>query len=55
MKNVVLGNWPEFDALHSHVHTLSSIFLGYDRKTKSTVTQVISIDSYLELLLLSTW
>lgn len=55
MKNIVLGNWPEFDALHSHVHKLSSIFVEYVRKTQGKFEQELSNDSYLQLLLLSTW
>ena len=55
MKNIVLGNWPEFDALHSHVHKLSSIFMEYVRKNQGTVEQELSNDSYLQSLLFSTW
>ena len=55
MKNIVLGNWPEFDALHSHVHRLSNIFVEYDREKKGAVEQELSNDSYVQLLLLSTW
>lgn len=56
MKNIVLGNWPEFDALHSHVHKLSSILVEYDRKRKNgKLKQELSNDSYLRTLLLSTW
>ena len=55
MKNIVLGNWPEFDALHSHVHRLSNIFVEYDREKSGAVEQELSNDSYVHLLLLSTW
>ena len=55
MKNIVLGNWPEFDALHSHVHKLFSIFVEHVRKTQGKVEQELSNDSYLQSLLLSTW
>lgn len=56
MKNIVLGSWPEFDTLHSHVHKLSSILVEYDRKRNEVdLERELSNDSYLELLLLSTW
>ena len=56
MKNIMLGNWPEFDSLHSHVHELSNIFVEYDRKRrKGEDKQELSNDSYLNVLLLSTW
>ena len=56
MKNIMLGNWPEFDSLHSHVHELSNIFVEYDRKRrKGKDEQELSNDSYLNVLLLSTW
>lgn len=56
MKNIVLGNWPEFDALHSHVHQLSSIFVEYDQKRQNgKLKQELSNDSYLKILLQSTW
>ena len=56
MKNIMLGNWPEFDSLHSHVHELSNIYVEYDRKRKKGKDeQELSNDSYLNVLLLSTW
>lgn len=56
MKNIVVGNWPEFDALHCHVHELSKIFVEYDReRKKGTLKQELSNDSYLKVLFLSTW
>ena len=56
MKNIMLGNWPEFDSLHGHVHELSNIFVEYDRKRrKGKDEQELSNDSYLNVLLLSTW
>ena len=55
MKNIVLGNWPEFDHFHSHVHELSSILVEYDRWQIGKLKQEISNDSYLKVLLLSTW
>ena len=56
MKNIMLGNWPEFDSLHSHVHELTKIYVEYDRKPKTCeVGQEIFNDSYLKILLLSTW
>ena len=56
MKNIMFGNWPEFDSLHSHVHELSNIFVEYDRKrSKGKDQQELSNDSYLNVLLLSTW
>ena len=56
MRNIMLGNWPEFDSLHSHVHELSNIFVEHDRKRgKSKDEQELSNDSYLNVLLLSTW
>ena len=56
MKNIVLGNWPEFDSIHSHVHELSSILVEHDRDTKSRkLKQELSNESYLKVLLLSTW
>ena len=56
MKNIMFGNWPEFDSLHSHVHELSNIFVEYDRKRiKGKDQQDLSNDSYLNVLLLSTW
>ena len=56
MKNIVLGNWPEFDALHSHVHELSSILVEYDRKRNEVgLERELSNDSYLKILLFSTW
>lgn len=56
MKNIVLGNWPEFDTLHRHVHKLSSIFVEYDQKReKGKLSQELSNDSYLKVLVLSTW
>lgn len=50
MKNIVYGNWPEFDVLRSHVHELSSIFVENDR----TLKQVLN-HSHLKVLILSTW
>ena len=56
MKNIMFGNWPEFDSLHSHVHELSNIFVEYDQKRrKGKDEQELSNDSYLNVLLLSTW
>ena len=60
MKNVVLGNWPEFDNLHCHIHELSSILVEYHREHhvelgKERLEQELSNDSYLNVLLLSTW
>ncbi len=52
MKNIVLGNWPEFDALHRHVHKLSDILVKYN-KVVSDLNSMI--DSYLRILFLSTW
>ena len=56
MKNIMFGNWPEFDSLHSHVHELSNIFVEYHRKRRNGKDQQeLSNDSYLNVLLLSTW
>ena len=56
LKNIVLGNWPEFDSLHSHVHELSSIFIEYDRRQDGGINgQELSNNAYMETLLLSTW
>ena len=56
LRNVVLGNWPEFDSLHSHVHELSSIFIEHDRRQDDGVySQELSNNAYMQILLLSTW
>lgn len=56
MKNIVLGNWPEFDALHCHVHQVSSICREYDRqRRKGYVIQDLVNDTYMNLLFQSTW
>lgn len=56
MKSIVLGNWPEFDGLHSHVHKLSSIFAKEFRKQENgRLNQKLSNDTYLKVLFLSTW
>ena len=56
MKNIIHGNWPEFDTLHSHVHEISSIFVDHDRKPKDgNPNQELSNDSYIRILLHSTW
>ena len=56
MKNIILGNWPEFDHFHSHVHELSSIFVDHDRKQKrSNPVQELFNDSFFSILLRSTW
>ncbi len=55
MKNIVLGNWPEFDALHSHVHEISSILVENDKTNRELSDMFSVIDSYLQILFLSTW
>ncbi len=56
LRNVVLGNWPEFDSLHSHVHELSSIFIEHDRRQDGGIySQELSNNAYMQILLLSTW
>lgn len=55
MKSIVLGNWPEFDALHSHVHELSGIFANEFRKQENRLAQELFDDTYLKVLFLSTW
>jgi len=56
IKNVVLGNWPEFDSLHSHVSTLSTIFMEHDqrRQGKGRAQELLN-DAYVRILLQSTW
>ena len=56
LRNVVLGNWPEFDSLHSHVHELSSIFIEHDRRQDGRIYgQELWTNAYMQILLLSTW
>ena len=56
MRNILLGNWPEFDTLHSHVHELSSIFVDHDQKRKSgNPDEELFNNSYINMLLHSTW
>lgn len=59
LKNVVLGNWPEFDSLHNHVHELFSIYKDYMREAGSLCLFVEALDevddAYLNILILSTW
>ena len=56
LRNVVLGNWPEFDSLHSHVHELSSIFIEHDRRQDGRIYgQELLTNAYMQTLLLSTW
>lgn len=56
MKSIVLGNWPEFDVLHSHVHKLSSIFAKeFWKHENGRLEQELSNDTYLKVLFLSTW
>ena len=55
MKNIVLGNWPEFDALHSHVHEISTILVDYDKINRELSDMLSVTDSYLQILFLSTW
>ena len=50
MRNIVLGNWPEFDILHSHVHELSSTLVEHDKFQRELFS-----GSYLRVLFLSTW
>lgn len=57
-KNIVLGNWPEFDQLHSHVHSLSEMFVDMSTDNgSSTVTVANSgvTSAFIKLLLRSTW
>ena len=59
MANVVLGNWPEFDSLNSHVHELSSIYNEHlSRLRYSNIVaeqRKLVCDAFLNVLLLSTW
>lgn len=56
LRNVVLGNWPEFDSLHSHVHELSSIFIEQDRRQDGRIHgEELWTNAYMQILLLSTW
>lgn len=56
MKSIVLGNWPEFDTLHSHIHELSSIFANeFQKEENGRLTQESSNYTYLKVLFLSTW
>jgi hypothetical protein len=57
-KNIVLGNWPEFDQLHSHVHSLSELFVDMSTDNgSSTVTAANTTvtSAFIDLLLQSTW
>ena len=58
MRNVMLGNWPEFDSLHSHVHELGNIYIElFIRMLKDMTSeeQKLLNDSYLKILILFTW
>ena len=51
--NIVLGNWPEFDQLHSHVHRLSELFVAIWAKASSRNFRFNW--SFTKLLVQSTW
>lgn len=58
MKNVMLGNWPEFDSLYSHVYELSIIYIERLSSMMKNITFELQNSfsaSYLRVLLLSTW
>ena len=56
LRNIVLGNWPEFDSLHIHVHELSSIFIEHDRRQDGGIYSLeLSNHAYMQILLWSTW
>lgn len=52
-RNIVLGNWPEFDKLHSHVHRLSELFETMLTKIASRKCRINP--AFPKLLLQSTW
>lgn len=54
MKNIVLGNWPEFDSLHCHVSSLSMIYVEYyQRRIRRGLAQDPLNDAYVRILLQS--
>ncbi|KAK0514077.1 hypothetical protein JMJ35_003799 [Cladonia borealis] len=56
LRNIVLGNWPEFDSLHIHVHALSTIFIEHDRRQDGGIySYELSNNAYMQILLWSTW
>lgn len=56
LRNIVLGNWPEFDSLHIHVHELSSIFIEHDKRQDGGIySWELLNNSYVQILLWSTW
>ena len=59
IRNAVLGNWPEFDSLHSHVHELAKAYMergnskGSDILLNENLPPALA-ESYLSILLQST-
>ena len=57
MKNVVLGNWPEFDSLHTHVHQLAVTYARFVTSLDEIDYEELDVlnESLTNILLLSTW
>ena len=57
IRNIVLGNWPEFDSLHSHAHELTDVFVEHDRSriTGMSGQNELLNDTYIRILVQSTW
>ena len=57
LKNVVLGNWPEFDSLFSHVRELAIVYASAIEVLGDTPYENKDVlnDTLLNVLLLSTW
>lgn len=66
MKNILLGNWPEFDTLHGHIHNISSILAEHNQNQEQGGAKCGNLnelsnsinsvyDTYLRLVFLSTW
>ena len=54
LKRIVLGNWPEFDSLHSHLHSMSRAIFEIGHNQNTSILDLASVE-YMRLLVYFTW
>ena len=54
IRNVLLGFWPEFDSIHTHVRRLSRLWVSLSRQ-RGSLKALIRDEPFMQLLTLSTW